>query len=161
MSQFSTLGWLKEALAAFAAGGINFAKYLLGCQIVKTVEVALSSMDHSGQGRAGPAPQDDGYTRPTGPARNGLGSAALTLGVVAAVTSWMVIGIPFGIAALAVGIAGRARVSRGQATNRRSATAGMVLGVVAIIVGLVALAIFIWATYYYHPCTAPPELGCH
>jgi hypothetical protein len=118
-------------------------------------------MDQSGQGRAGPAPRDDGYTRATDPARNGLGNVALTLGVVAAVTSWLVIGIPFGVAALAVGAAGRARVSRGQATNRRSAIAGMVLGVVAIVVGLVALATFIWVTYYYHPCTARPDLGCH
>jgi len=118
-------------------------------------------MNQSGQGHAGPAPQDGGYTRAVDPARNGLGSAALTLGVVATVTSWLVIGIPIGVAALAVGIRGRARVARGQATNRRSATAGIVLGVVAIMVGLVALAFYIWVTYYHHPCTARPDLGCH
>jgi hypothetical protein len=90
--------------------------------------------------------------------RNGLGIVSLILGVVALVTSWLVVGVLFGIAALAVGLAARARVTRGEANNRGIAIAGIALGVVAIAVGLAALGLAAADLLYFrhHVCTSPP-----
>ncbi len=95
--------------------------------------------------------------------RNGLGVVSLVLGVVGVVTSavstWPTIGVLFGIAALAVGLAARARVKRGEANNRGIAIAGIVLGVAAIVIGLAALVLTAMDLFYYfrhHVCTTPP-----
>jgi len=66
------------------------------------------------------------------------------LGLVALMTCWLMIGIPFGIAAIITGDLGRGRVKRGQATNPRTALAGIVLGAVAIAAGLVAIGYWAW-----------------
>ena len=74
----------------------------------------------------------------TGP-RNGLGVAALILGIVALITSPLLVGLLFGSFAVTLGLSGLENVSRNQATNRRTTIAGAVLGVVAIVISLVAL----------------------
>jgi ABC-type phosphate transport system permease subunit len=83
-----------------------------------------------------PAPKD-----PHAP-RNELGVASVLLGLVALISCWLLIGIPFGIAAIITGDMARGRVKRGEATNRGAAIAGIVLGAVAIVAGLVAVGYF-------------------
>ncbi len=74
--------------------------------------------------------------------RNEFGVASLILGLVGLITCWLLIGVPFGIAAVITGDIGRGRVKRGQANNPRVATAGIVLGAVAIVAGLVAIGYY-------------------
>jgi len=76
--------------------------------------------------------------------RNEFGVASLILGLVALITCWMLIGVPFGIAAIITGDLGRGRVKRGEANNPRTAMAGIVLGAVAIAAGLVAIGYWAW-----------------
>jgi Domain of unknown function (DUF4190) len=82
-------------------------------------------------------------TPPDAP-RNEFGVAALILGLVALMTCWLLIGVPFGIAAVITGDIARRRVQRGQANNPRTATAGVVLGAVAIAAGLAAIGYYAW-----------------
>src|SRR6478735_6480752 len=66
------------------------------------------------------------------PARNGLGVSALVLGIIGTVSGL----IPFffwlagilGLIALILGLAGRGRAKRGEATNKGVTTFGAVLG---------------------------------
>ena len=76
--------------------------------------------------------------------RNEFGVASLILGLVALFTCWLLIGVPFGIAAVITGDIARRRVQRGQANNPRIATAGIALGVVAIVAGLTAIGYYAW-----------------
>ncbi|MFC9755639.1 DUF4190 domain-containing protein [Streptomyces sp. NPDC056921] len=79
------------------------------------------------------------------PARNGLGIAALVLGVIGAVSGL----IPFlfwlagvlGLIALILGLAGRGRAKRGEATNKGMATFGAVLGLISLILTVVGAVI--------------------
>jgi Domain of unknown function (DUF4190) len=75
-------------------------------------------------------------------ARNEMGVAALLVGLVALLTCWMLIGVPFGIAAVITGDVARRRVHRGEANNPRIALAGMALGAVSIAAGLVAIGYY-------------------
>lgn len=89
-------------------------------------------------------PAQEGYDQPAQPARprNGLGTAALVLGILALVTSWTVFGgVVLGIVAIVFGIVGRGRARRGEATNNGSATAGLVLGTIGLLLS-VALVVF-------------------
>jgi hypothetical protein len=76
--------------------------------------------------------------------RNEFGVASVILGLVALMTCWLLIGVPFGIAAIITGDLGRGRVKRGEANNPRTAVAGIVLGAVAIAAGLVAIGYWAW-----------------
>jgi hypothetical protein len=76
--------------------------------------------------------------------RNQIGAASLILGVASLLTCWLMIGVPLGVAAVVTGDIARGRVNRGEATNRRVAIAGMVLGVVAIAAGLAAVGYYAW-----------------
>ncbi len=79
------------------------------------------------------------------PARNGLGVAALILGLIGAVSGL----VPFlfwlagvlGLIALILGLAGRGRAKRGEATNKSMATFGAVLGLIALILSVVGAVI--------------------
>ncbi|MEU4263372.1 DUF4190 domain-containing protein [Streptomyces argenteolus] len=75
------------------------------------------------------------------PARNGLGISALVLGIIGTVSGL----IPFlfwlagilGVIALILGLAGRGRAKRGEASNKGVATSGAVLGLVSLILSVV------------------------
>jgi hypothetical protein len=92
-----------------------------------------------------PPPQQPygGYQPPpTGP-RNGLGIAALVLAVIGLVFCWTVLGgVVLGVVAVIIGIVGRGRAKRGEATNGGVAMAGILLGVLAVIVSIAF--VFIW-----------------
>jgi hypothetical protein len=79
-------------------------------------------------------------TRP----ENSVGYAALALGILALITSVLLVGLLFGSLAVTLGLAGLDRVADNEATNRKSAIAALVLGVVAIVISLAALAFRIW-----------------
>ncbi|CAM5530044.1 DUF4352 domain-containing protein [Streptomyces atroolivaceus] len=77
----------------------------------------------------------------TRPARNGLGISALVLGIIGTVSGliplffWLA-GI-LGLIALILGLAGRGRAKRGEATNKGVTTFGAVLGLVSLILSVV------------------------
>lgn len=81
--------------------------------------------------------------------RNGLGTAALVLGIIGAVSGlvpllfWLA-GI-LGILALVFGLVGRSRAKRGQATNKGLATTGAVLGLVSLVLSVVGVVITVTA----------------
>ncbi|MDN3293116.1 DUF4352 domain-containing protein [Streptomyces ficellus] len=84
-------------------------------------------------------------TQPAHPARNGLGTTALVLGIIGTVSGF----IPFffwlagilGLIALILGLSGRGRVKRGEATNKGVTTTGAILGLVAVILSVVGAVI--------------------
>ena len=76
--------------------------------------------------------------------RNGLGVAALLVGIIALVASVSVAGgIILGIVAVILGFAGRARARRGEATNGGVALAGIIVGVIAVVAGLAFVAFWV------------------
>lgn len=82
--------------------------------------------------------QQYGQPAGTGPKRNGLGIAALVVGLVALVASLSVVGgIVLGLVAIVLGVLGRGRVKRGEADNGGVALAGLVLGAVAVVLSIV------------------------
>ena len=74
--------------------------------------------------------------------QNQFGVASVLLGLVGLLTCWLLLGVPFGIAAVVTGDIARRRVGRGEANNPRTALAGMVLGAIAIVAGLVAIGYY-------------------
>lgn len=86
-------------------------------------------------------------TAPTGSRRrrrNGVGVASLVLGLIALPLSVLLIGgFLFGLMAIGLGMAGRARVRVGVADNPGQALAGIVCGTVAFVIssGVVVLII--------------------
>lgn len=72
--------------------------------------------------------------------RNGMGTAALVLGVVALVLVLLLIFSPLGaflgLLAVLFGILGIMRANRGEADNRGQAVAGLVTGGIALLVGV-------------------------
>ncbi|MCC5033017.1 DUF4352 domain-containing protein [Streptomyces sp. WAC 00631] len=90
----------------------------------------------------GPPPRTGAPVPPHAlPPRNGLGTAALILGIIGVVMGvipfmfWL--GGILGIIALILGLSGRGKAKRGEATNKGTATAGAVLGPVAVVLSVV------------------------
>lgn len=91
-----------------------------------------------------------GQTQPFGQEqrspRNGLGVAALVLGILALVLCWTGFGgILFGLIAIPLGLIGRGRAKRGEATNGGQALVGTILGTLGLLVSIgiiVATALF-------------------
>ena len=76
--------------------------------------------------------------------RNGLGIAALVLGILALLSSLSLAGLLFGSLAVTLGLSAEDAVIHNEATNRKTITTAIVLGIIAIIISLVALAFRIW-----------------
>ncbi|AXG80573.1 DUF4190 domain-containing protein [Streptomyces paludis] len=78
------------------------------------------------------------------PPANGLGTAALVLGIISVVgfCLWG-LNIVIGILALVFGIIGRRRAGRGEATNGGMALAGIILGIVGIVIGTMMIGLTI------------------
>lgn len=71
--------------------------------------------------------------------RDGLGTAALVLGIVGLVLSpSVVLGLVLGALAVILGLVARGRVRRGEAFNPRATTVGIVLGAIAVVVAVIA-----------------------
>lgn len=68
------------------------------------------------------------------PASNGMGVAALVLGILAVLGCWTVVGgVLLGILAVVFGFVGRGKAKRGEATNGGMALAGLICGAVGIV----------------------------
>lgn len=74
------------------------------------------------------------------PKRNGLGIAALVLGILALLTGAIAIGGLFGLVAIVLGVMGRGRVKRGEADNGGMALAGIILGVLGLLLSVLVVA---------------------
>jgi membrane-bound ClpP family serine protease len=72
--------------------------------------------------------------------RNGVGVAALVIGVVALVLAILIIFFPLagllGLLALILGAVGMARASRGEADNRGQALGGLITGLLALLIAI-------------------------
>jgi hypothetical protein len=87
--------------------------------------------------------------------RNGLGTAALVLGIIAIIPCSYLLLIP-AVLALVFGLIGRRRVKRQQATNGGAALTGVILGGLALIPGIALWAIVasnVPAIQRYSDCT--------
>ena len=84
-----------------------------------------------------PGTPPPGWTGAPAP-RNGMGTAALILGIVALVLAIPIVGLLPGVVAVVLGIIGVRRANRGEATNRGMAIGGIVTGALAVV-----LAVFI------------------
>ncbi|MER6713522.1 DUF4190 domain-containing protein [Streptomyces sp. NPDC000877] len=82
-------------------------------------------------------PQAPGYGIPPQPS-NGMGTTGLVLGIIGVVCSvtfllWF-FGVVLGILAIIFGAIGRGKATRGEATNKGAATAGLVCGIIATVI---------------------------
>jgi hypothetical protein len=87
-----------------------------------------------------------GYGEPPSQARNGMGWAALILGILGIVSFWLLIGGLFGLLAIIFGVIGVRRASRREATNKGVAIVGIVLGTLALI-GAVVIGALLGAVW--------------
>ncbi len=84
---------------------------------------------------------------PRGPARNGVGTTGLVLGVLALLGSVAVLpGLLLGPAAVVLGLLGRARARRGEATNGTAAVVASVTGAVGLLISAGLVAYFLTST---------------
>ncbi|MFF2504758.1 hypothetical protein ACFVTY_15485 [Streptomyces sp. NPDC058067] len=101
---------------------------------------------HAATGPGGMPYGGPGYGWPGMPvaARNGMGVAALTLGIISAVgfVLWP-IAIVVGILAIIFGGIGRARATKGGATNGGQALAGLICGIGGLILAVLMMAFVI------------------
>ena len=81
------------------------------------------------------------YGYPIAPS-DGLGTAALVLGIIGVILAFGVIGIIPSILALIFGIIVRKRANRGRASNGGQALAGLILGIVGIVVSIGMVFVF-------------------
>lgn len=94
-----------------------------------------------------PPPPDPGYAEvpaTSGPPRNGIGVAALVVGIIAFFLAFPLfpLGALLGIVAIILGFVGRGKAKRGEATNGGVATGGLVMGVLALLVAII-IGVFI------------------
>ena len=83
-----------------------------------------------------------GYGAPVVAARNGFGTAALVLGILAIPGAFTVVGgVLLGILAIIFGAIGRSRAKRGLATNGGIALAGLITGAVGLVLAVAFVAI--------------------
>jgi hypothetical protein len=91
-----------------------------------------------------PPPPYAGLTPVPAKPKNWLGATALVLAILGLVLSISIVGgVTLGVIAMIVGLSGRRRAKRGEATNGEVATAGIVLGALAIVVSLAVIAIWV------------------
>ena len=97
------------------------------------------------QGPGGDYPPQPGYQPQPGypaarPRRNGMGTTALVIGVVALTLVLLLLFSPLGallgLVAVLFGILGLMRANRGEADNRGQAVAGLVTGGIALLLGI-------------------------
>ncbi|CAM5504902.1 DUF4190 domain-containing protein [Streptomyces griseorubiginosus] len=95
---------------------------------------------YPGYPQAPQAPQGYGWAPPM-PPQNGMGVAAMVLGILscALFCVYGILSLILGVLAIVFGIKGRKRAERGEATNRGQAQAGFITGIIGTILGLIML----------------------
>jgi TctA family transporter len=88
-----------------------------------------------------------------------MGTAAVVVGVLALLLSvFFPVGLPLAVIGLVLGILGRRRVRRGEATNGGAALVGVALSVVALLVAVAAGLLFGFVFSQVQDC-ADPDLS--
>jgi uncharacterized membrane protein len=79
------------------------------------------------------------------PPQNGMGVAAMVLGIVSCSLFCLygVISLITGVLAVVFGIKGRRRVERGEATNHGQAQAGLIMGIIGIVLGVAVIVLMV------------------
>jgi heme/copper-type cytochrome/quinol oxidase subunit 2 len=77
------------------------------------------------------------------PPQNGMGVAAMVLGILSCALFCMygVLSLVLGVLAIVFGIKGRKRAERGEATNHGQAQAGFITGIIGTILGVAVLVL--------------------
>ncbi|PPK93909.1 uncharacterized protein DUF4190 [Kineococcus xinjiangensis] len=110
-----------------------------------------------GQYGAQPAQYGGGSAAP----KNGLGIAALVLGILGLLGAWVpligLVGGFLGLLAVILGIIGRNRAKKGQATNGGMALVGIITGALALIL---SIAVSVYAVQQFNQQGGPEFLQC-
>ncbi|QFR03026.1 DUF4190 domain-containing protein [Streptomyces phaeolivaceus] len=102
---------------------------------------------HAHPGVGYPAPGGHAWAPMAPPPSNGMGIAAMVLGICAAVLFCLwPLAILLGIMAVIFGSIGRVKVSKGEATNPGHALAGIICGVVGILLGIGFIVFIVMAS---------------
>lgn len=100
------------------------------------------------QGQPTPPPPPPGGTPAGGGGQqpsNGLGLASMIVGIISIpLACCFSLGTIGGIVAVVLGFLGKGKASRGEATNRGQAMAGIICGFVAIVIGLIWGVFGLW-----------------
>ncbi|MEV7076059.1 DUF4190 domain-containing protein [Streptomyces sp. NPDC093990] len=90
-----------------------------------------------------PGPQGYGGWAPPMPPQNGMGVAAMVLGILSCALFCMygVLSLVLGVLAIVFGIKGRKRAERGEATNHGQAQAGFIMGIIGTILGVAVIVL--------------------
>jgi hypothetical protein len=90
-------------------------------------------------------PQGYGWPGMQAPPQNGMGTAAMVLGILSCCLFCLygIVGLTLGVLAVVFGVKGKRRADRGEATNRGQAQAGFITGIIGIILGLATIAVLI------------------
>lgn len=110
---------------------------------MSTDEPPSSGIPHPDFGMSSPQPQEP-MLPPTnqGQPRNGLGVAALVVGIISLPgILTIIIGIVLGALGVIFGAVGWRRARRGHATNGRMALAGAITGAIGLVVTIVLIAV--------------------
>jgi hypothetical protein len=73
--------------------------------------------------------------------QNGMGTAAMVLGILSCCLFCIygIVSIVLGVVAIILGVKGKRRADRGEATNRSQAQAGFIMGIIGTIIGIATL----------------------
>ncbi|MFJ2563193.1 DUF4190 domain-containing protein [Streptomyces sp. NPDC087568] len=84
------------------------------------------------------------------PAQNGMGTAAMVLGILSCVgfCFYGIFSVVLGVLAVVFGVKGRRKADRGEANNRGQAQAGLITGIIGIVLGLVTIALLVVGVVY-------------
>ncbi|WP_330173358.1 DUF4190 domain-containing protein [Streptomyces sp. NBC_01498] len=87
-----------------------------------------------------------GHTGWQPPAANGMGVAAMTLGIlsICLFCVYGIVGVILGTLAVIFGVVGRKRAERGEATNAGQALSGIITGTIGIVLGAITMGLIIW-----------------
>lgn len=84
-----------------------------------------------------------GWPTPPMPPQNGMGVAAMVLGILSCALFCMygILSLVLGVLAIVFGIKGRKRAERGEATNHGQAQAGFIMGIIGTILGVAVIVL--------------------
>ncbi|MFE2218174.1 DUF4190 domain-containing protein [Streptomyces canus] len=84
-----------------------------------------------------------GWPAPPMPPQNGMGVAAMVLGILSCALFCMygILSLVLGVLAIVFGIKGRKRAQRGEATNHGQAQAGFIMGIIGTILGVAVIVL--------------------
>ncbi|MGW2518402.1 DUF4190 domain-containing protein [Streptomyces sp. NPDC001617] len=92
-------------------------------------------------------PQGYGWPGMQAPPQNGLGTSAMILGILSCCLFCIygIVSLVLGVLAVVLGVKGKRKADRGEATNRGQAQAGFITGIVGIVLGIATIALIVIA----------------